>query len=232
MRSLQPNHGSEGDPTHVSRNCNPTAIIVKDHQLEVVNQFTYLSSTSTNNLSLVVELDKRISKVATIVSKLSKKVCENRQPTVNSKVAVYKTCVISTLLYGSQSLTSYTAQERKLNNFRLRYLRRVLGVTNNEVLDIARYICIPNSANAAYDGLDMYIGWRMDTFQKPCCMVSWTQGTEIKVVHNFVTKTCGPKNGLHQLGIPGRQQRLGNKNCHPVAKKANSLSKKPLKRNA
>jgi len=34
----------------------PPAISVKDNQLEVVNQFTYLGPTTTDNLSLEVEL--------------------------------------------------------------------------------------------------------------------------------------------------------------------------------
>jgi len=86
----------------------PPTISVKDHQL--VNQVTYLgfTTTTTNNLSLEVELDKRIGKAATVLSKLSKKVCENRQLTANTKVTVYKACVTSTLLYGSESWTSYT----------------------------------------------------------------------------------------------------------------------------
>ena len=188
----------------------PPAISVKDHQLEVVNQFTYLGSTTTNNF-LEVELDKRIGKAATVFSRLSKKVWENRQLTAYTKVAVYKACVTGTLVYGSESWALYAAQERKLNVFHLRCLRRVLGVswqdkvTNNEVLDrVGIHLCIPYSAN-------LYIGWRMDAFQRTCCVVSWSQGTETNVVINFVTQTSAsvtwrPENGLHQLGIPGRQQ--------------------------
>lgn len=121
----------------------PPVINVKDHQLEVVGQFTYLGSTTTDNLSLDVELGKRIGKAASTLSQLSKKVWENRQLTSNTKIAVYKACVISTLLYGSESWTTYATQERKLQVFHLRCLRRVLGiswqdkVTNNEVLDRA-----------------------------------------------------------------------------------------------
>jgi len=40
----------------------PPEISVKDHQLEVVNQITYQGSTTTNNLSLEVEMDKRMGK--------------------------------------------------------------------------------------------------------------------------------------------------------------------------
>lgn len=121
----------------------PATISINDHQLEIVNQFTYLGSTATNNLSLDTEIDKRIGKAASTLSQLSKKVWENRQLTTNTKMVVYKACVISTLLYGSESWTTYAYQERKLHVFHLRCLRRVLGitwqdkVTNNQVLDRA-----------------------------------------------------------------------------------------------
>ena len=45
----------------------PPEISVKRPQLEVVNQFTYLCSTTTNNLFIKVELYKRIGKVATVL---------------------------------------------------------------------------------------------------------------------------------------------------------------------
>ena len=101
------------------------AISVEDHQLEVVNQFTYLSSTTTNNLSVVVELDRCIAKAANNLSTLSRNVWGNRQLTADSKVAVHKACGIITLLVGSESWTSYAAQ---VNVFHLRYLRRVMRV--------------------------------------------------------------------------------------------------------
>ena len=88
-------------------------------------------------------MDKRIGKAATILSKLRKKVWENKQLRANSKVSVYKACVISTLMNGSKSWTPCAAQERKLNVFDLRCLLQVLRltwqnkVTNNEVLDKA-----------------------------------------------------------------------------------------------
>ena len=55
-------------------------------------------------------------------------------------MAVYNACIISTLLYGSESWTTYTRQEKRLNSFHMRCLRRILGITwqdkitNNKVL--------------------------------------------------------------------------------------------------
>ena len=62
---------------------------------------------------------------------------------VKTKMAVYNACVISTLLYGSETWTTYAGQERGLNSFHLRSIRRILGiswqdkVTNADVLSRA-----------------------------------------------------------------------------------------------
>ena len=42
---------------------------------------------------------------------------------------MYQACVLSTLLYGSESWTTYARQENRLESFHLRCLRRVLGIT-------------------------------------------------------------------------------------------------------
>ena len=53
---------------------------------------------------------------------------------------VYQACVLSTLLYGSETWTTYAKQERRLNSFHQRCLRKILRirwsdkVSNEEVL--------------------------------------------------------------------------------------------------
>ena len=60
-----------------------------------------------------------------------------------TKICVYQAYVLSTLLYSSEAWTTYTRQERKLNSFHLRCLRRILEIswqdkiTNTEVLERA-----------------------------------------------------------------------------------------------
>jgi len=44
-------------------------------------------------------------------------------------MAVYNACVISTLLYGSETWTTYARHERRLNIFHLRSIRRILGIS-------------------------------------------------------------------------------------------------------
>ena len=127
---------------------SPPSISIDDQELEVTDQFTYLGSTIASNLSLDVEISKRIAKSAATMSKLSKRVWSNNQLTVNTKLKVYQACVVSTLLYGSESWTTYAKQENRLESFHLRCLRRILGIRwqdkipNTAVLDKASSLSI------------------------------------------------------------------------------------------
>ena len=48
-----------------------SAITIDDYELDVAEQFTYLGSTITTNLSLDTEIDKRIGKAATTLARLA-----------------------------------------------------------------------------------------------------------------------------------------------------------------
>ena len=124
-------------------NVSDLTISIGQHRLETVTSFTYLGRTVTSNLNLDTEINKRIGKAAGVMRKLRSRVWENSKLEVKTKIAVYKACVLSVLLYGSECWTTYATQERKLNSFHLRNLRRILRirwyhrVTNNEVLNTA-----------------------------------------------------------------------------------------------
>jgi len=107
---------------------NPT-IRIGDYNLKVVDEFTYLGATVSSSLSLDIELNKRIGKAAGAMSKLSKRVWENSMLTRATKMAVYRACVLSILLYSSESWTTYARQEHRLNSFHLRCLRKILDIS-------------------------------------------------------------------------------------------------------
>ena len=81
------------------------SISIGDYTLEVVEDFTYLGSTISSNLSLEAEINKRIAKAASAMSRLSTRVSENTTLTTNTKLAVYNACLLSTLLYSSETGT-------------------------------------------------------------------------------------------------------------------------------
>ncbi|XP_067881216.1 uncharacterized protein [Heterodontus francisci] len=74
---------------------NAPSINIGDHALEVVQEFTYLSSTITSNLSLDAEIYKRMGKASTATSRLAKTVgkwrtdMEHKSPRVSSLCPQY-----------------------------------------------------------------------------------------------------------------------------------------------
>ena len=82
-------------------------ITIDDYELDAVCQFTYLGSTITDNLSLDAEIHKRIGKAASTLARLTARVWSSPKLSVKTKMAVYNACVISTLLYGSETWTTY-----------------------------------------------------------------------------------------------------------------------------
>ena len=126
--------------------CVPTAPSIKiaEYELEVVNEFVYLGSTIANSLSLDSELNKRIGKATTTMARLTKRAWTNGRLTEHTKVQIYKACVLSTLLYGSETWTLHARHETSLQSFHMRQLRRILNitwqekVTNNAVLERAQ----------------------------------------------------------------------------------------------
>ncbi|KAI0208446.1 hypothetical protein LSAT2_006873, partial [Lamellibrachia satsuma] len=131
--------GSTSEPFPVC-----SGVKINDYTLEVVEDFTYLGSNISNNLSLDKEINRRIGKAACTMAKLTKRVWENKMLTENTKMRIYQACVLSTLLYGSESWTTYMCQERRLNTFHMRCLKRILGITwqdripYSDILDRAR----------------------------------------------------------------------------------------------
>ena len=92
------NHHWRTDPKDTT-----STITIGEQILEVVDKVTYLGSTISNNLSLDAELNVRIDKASTIMVRLLKRVLDNTMLTFNIKMRVYQACVLSTLLYGSES---------------------------------------------------------------------------------------------------------------------------------
>lgn len=130
MQCVWPDHQLEENPGHgPGRHCSVPSISIGDHTLEVIDKFTYLGSTISSNPSLDAELNTRIGKAATAMSRLTKRVWDNIMLNTNTKMRVYQACILSTLLYGSEAWTLYSRQESRVNASHLRCLRRLLGIT-------------------------------------------------------------------------------------------------------
>ena len=81
------------------------------------------------------------------MARLNKRVWENKALTLSTKCQVYRACVLSTLLYGSETWTTYSYQERRLNTFHMRCLKLILNITWQDHVphqDILKRTSIPS----------------------------------------------------------------------------------------
>ena len=107
---------------------SPPRITLQGNVLNTVDKFVYLGSTISSTLSLEEELSSRIGKAATAFGKLRQRALENTKLTTKTKILVYQACVLLSLLYGSETWTLYARQEKRLNSFHMRCLRKILGI--------------------------------------------------------------------------------------------------------
>ena len=74
------------------------AITIDDYELDVVEQFTYLGFTITDNLFLDTEIDKRIGKAVTTLARLTSRVWTKPKIDSEDHMVVYNACVVSILM--------------------------------------------------------------------------------------------------------------------------------------
>ena len=125
----------------------PPVITIDDYELDAVSQFTYLGSTIADNLSLDAEIDKSIWKAASTVARLTARMWTSPKLSMKTKMAIYNACVMSTLLYGSETWTTYAGQERRLTTFHLRSIRRILGISWQDKVTKADVLSRPGLSN-------------------------------------------------------------------------------------
>ena len=88
----------------------------------------YLGSAVNSSNNLHDEINQRIGKVLTNFRWLSSRVWENHHLTIKLKIRVYTTCILSVLLYSSETWCRYCCQENWVNAFHFRCLRSILVV--------------------------------------------------------------------------------------------------------
>ena len=103
-------------------------ITVEGNRLGVVDSFVYLGSTLSRNGSLDAEISRRIAKVSTAFGELEKRVWSDRGTTTNTKLSVYETCVLTVLLYGSETWTTYRQHVNLHGRFHQNCICRILNI--------------------------------------------------------------------------------------------------------
>ena len=95
----------------------PPSIYVKGKKLKVVDTFIYLGSTLSRFNTLDEEVSYRLSKTCDAFAKLESRLWSRSDIKVTTKVELYQACVLTTLLYGCGTWTTYRRHIQRLERF-------------------------------------------------------------------------------------------------------------------
>ena len=104
-------------------------IHVENNTLQNVDKFAYLGSLLSTRAVIDVEIHHRIGCASAAFARLRKRVFENRDIQINTKLLVYQAVVLPTLLYGADSWTTYSRHLKALEQYHQRCLRKILRVS-------------------------------------------------------------------------------------------------------
>jgi len=108
-----------------------TNIQMNGQTLEEVDQFKYLGSTQTKDGTSVKEVKIRLAQAHAAMTRLSV-LWRNKAISFPTKIKLYKSLVLSVLLYGCESWTLTTDLERRIQAFENKCYRRMLGISYRE----------------------------------------------------------------------------------------------------
>ena len=108
-------------------NKEPT-ITVKGQRLQLVVKFTYLGSTLSRVVHIDDEVNARIAKASAAFGRLRGSIWDRSGIRLDTKLKVYRSVVLPTLLYACETWTVYQRHAKRLNHFHTSCLRKLLKI--------------------------------------------------------------------------------------------------------
>lgn len=127
-------------PPNSSTSFLPPNISTDNNWLENVDHFPYVGSSLSSNAATDYEIHHRLSCASRAFLRPRKRVFENRNLQAKTKLLVYKVVVLPTLLYGSETWTTYSRHLKAHHQRRPRKLPRIScedRQTSNSILEEA-----------------------------------------------------------------------------------------------
>ena len=104
-------------------------ITVKGQRLQVVDKFTYLGSTLSRVVHIVDdEVNARIAKASAAFGRLRGSIWDRSGIRLDTKLKVYRSVVLPTLLYACETWTVYQRHAKRLNHYHTSCLRKLLKI--------------------------------------------------------------------------------------------------------
>ena len=107
--------------------CNSPSVLLDGQALPQTVTFTYLGSTVRVEGATGTDIKQQLSKERAAFNNLQN-VWKSGQYTTRIKLKLYNSCVIPTLLYGSECWRMTEADQQKLSIFHTKSLRRILRI--------------------------------------------------------------------------------------------------------
>ena len=105
-------------------------VVLDEGRIKWVSQFPYLDSLVTDDGRIHAELDRRVACVSRAFGALKQAFFRDAHLSLYTKRNVYRACVLSVLLCGSECWVPLRRHLKKLGSFHHRCLLSVLGITN------------------------------------------------------------------------------------------------------
>ena len=107
---------------------NEPTITVNVQKLQVVDKFTNLGSTLTREVNINDEVTARAAKASVAFGRPRTNVRERNGIRLDTKLKDNKAVVLPTILYACETWTVYQRHAKKLNQFHLSCLRKILKI--------------------------------------------------------------------------------------------------------
>ena len=105
---------------------------VGSETIESVKEFPYLGSVVASSGRVDADIDRRIAQASRAFGALKRAVFKDHDLTTHTKRIVYNACVLSVLLYGSESWIPLRKHLKRLDAFNNRCIRITLGISRKQ----------------------------------------------------------------------------------------------------
>jgi len=100
--------------------------------IECIKHFPYLGSILSTQSTSSKEIENRLQAGHAAYGRLSTRVFKNKDLTTHTKVMVYNTIIVSTLLYACETWTLHSRDLKKLEQFHQKKLRAIMKIKWND----------------------------------------------------------------------------------------------------
>ena len=107
--------------------CEHPPLLIRGEEIKKVEKFTYLGSVISKGEGAGADIASRLAKARTAFNMLYK-VWRSNQISQSLKIRIYKSNVLSVLLYGAECWRVLTSEMKKLDTFNNSCLRRILKI--------------------------------------------------------------------------------------------------------